>query len=91
MLLGDLLGAMTYAVDLAEGEQGGHVMRACLVGMDLGRRAGLDEEALASLYYALLLKDMGCSSNSARIAAVLIADDHRVKRSSKRRDLTRVT
>ena len=91
MLLGDLLGAMTYAVDLAEGEQGGHVMRACLVGMGLGRRAGLDEEALGSLYYALLLKDMGCSSNSARIAAVLIADDHRVKRSSKRRDLTRVT
>jgi HD-GYP domain-containing protein (c-di-GMP phosphodiesterase class II) len=91
VLLGDLLGAMTYALDLAEGEQGGHVMRACVIGMGIGRRAGLDEDALTALYHALLLKDMGCSSNSARIAAVLISDDHRVKRSSKRRDLTRAS
>ena len=91
MLLGDLLGAMSYALDLTEGEQGGHVLRTCLIGMGIGRRAGLGEEELASLYHALLLKDMGCSSNSARIAAVLLADDHRVKRSSKRRDLTRAS
>jgi HD-GYP domain-containing protein (c-di-GMP phosphodiesterase class II) len=91
VLLGDLLGAMSYALDLTEGEQGGHVLRSCLIGMGIGERAGLDERGLADLYYALLLKDMGCSSNSARIAAVLVADDHRAKRSSKRRDLTRVT
>ncbi|HZB75151.1 MAG TPA: HD domain-containing phosphohydrolase [Solirubrobacteraceae bacterium] len=91
MLLGELLGGMSYAIDLAEGEQSGHTLRACLIGMSLGERAGLDEDARADLYYTLLLKDAGCSSNSARIAAVLVADDHRVKRSSKRRDLSLVT
>ena len=59
--------------------------------MGIGQRAGLGEERARDLYHALLLKDMGCSSNSARIAAVLLADDHRVKRSSKRRDLTRAS
>ena len=91
MLLGELLGAMSYALDLAEGEQSGHVLRTCLIGMGLGERAGLGDRALGDLYYALLLKDAGCSSNSSRIAAVLLADDHRAKRSSKRRDLTRAT
>jgi HD-GYP domain-containing protein (c-di-GMP phosphodiesterase class II) len=91
LLLGELLGAMSYALDLAEGEQSGHVMRTCLIGMGLGERAGLDDRTLGDLYYALLLKDAGCSSNSSRIAAVLLADDHRAKRSSKRRDLTRAT
>ena len=82
---------MSYALDLAEGEQGGHVLRACLIGMGIGERAGLSDKELGDLYYALLLKDTGCSSNSSRIAAVLIADDHRAKRSSKRRDLTLAT
>ena len=91
MLLGELLGALSYALDLTEGEQSGHVQRACLIGMGIGQRAGLGERDLADLYYTLLLKDAGCSSNSARIAAVLVADDHRAKRSSKRRDLTRAT
>ncbi|MET0816316.1 MAG: metal-dependent phosphohydrolase, partial [Solirubrobacteraceae bacterium] len=77
MLLGELLGAMSYALDLAEGEQGGHVLRTCLIGMRIGERAGLGDKELGDLYYALLLKDAGCSSNSSRIAAVLIADDHR--------------
>jgi HD-GYP domain-containing protein (c-di-GMP phosphodiesterase class II) len=91
VLLGELLGALSYALDLTEGEQSGHVQRACLIGMGIGQRAGLGEPDLADLYYTLLLKDAGCSSNSARIAAVLVADDHRAKRSSKRRDLTRAT
>jgi HD-GYP domain-containing protein (c-di-GMP phosphodiesterase class II) len=91
VLLGELLGALSYALDLTEGEQSGHVLRACLIGMGIGERAGLGERELGDLYHTLLLKDAGCSSNSARIAAVLVADDHRAKRSSKRRDLTRAT
>ena len=49
----------------------------CLIGMGSGERAGLGERDLADLYYTLLLKDTGCSSNSSRIAARAVADDHR--------------
>ena len=38
------------------------------------------------LFYALLLKDAGCSANSARMAALFGADDHVAKRTSKRVD-----
>ena len=38
------------------------------------------------LFYALLLKDAGCSANSARMAALFGADDHAAKRTSKRVD-----
>jgi HD-GYP domain-containing protein (c-di-GMP phosphodiesterase class II) len=47
--------------------------------MRLGQEAGLDQETLAALYYALLLKDAGCSSNAARMAALFGSDDQTVK------------
>ena len=47
--------------------------------MRLGERLGLPGTALDSLYYALLLKDIGCSSNAARMAQAFAADDQVVK------------
>ena len=38
------------------------------------------------MFYALLLKDAGCSANSAKMAALFGADDHLAKRTSKRID-----
>jgi HD-GYP domain-containing protein (c-di-GMP phosphodiesterase class II) len=70
---------MSRALDLTEGHPFGHAMRACVIGMRLGQGAGLDEEQLAALYYAILLKDAGGSSNAARTAALFGSDDHRVK------------
>ena len=70
--LGDLLGALSYALDLTEGQDAGHTLRSCLIGMTLGERLGLDDEQRSELYYALLLKDIGCSTNSARTAALLV-------------------
>ena len=73
--LGEILGALTYALDLAEGQAAGHALRSCLIGMTIGERLRLGAERRSELYYALLLKDAGCSSNASRVAALLAADD----------------
>ena len=52
--------------------------------MRLAQVLGLDAATRSDLYYALLLKDAGCSANSARMAALFGADDHVAKRTSKR-------
>lgn len=44
---------------------------------------GLDERSLGDLYFAVLLKDLGCSSNAARIAELYVADDRRFKQDWK--------
>ena len=87
--LGDLLGALSYALDLTEGQDAGHTLRSCLIGMTLGERLGLDDERRSELYYALLLKDVGCSTNSSRTAALLAADDARAKQAHKLSDWTK--
>ena len=79
----EVLGALSRALDLTEGQPVGHTMRSCLIGMRLGRELGLDDVTLSALYYALLLKDAGCSSNAARMCALFGADDAVVKRRMK--------
>jgi putative nucleotidyltransferase with HDIG domain len=77
--LSEVLSALSCALDLTEGAPAGHTMRACLIGMRLAESIGLDTEKRSSLYYALLLKDAGCSSNAGRMAALFGADDQIVK------------
>jgi HD-GYP domain-containing protein (c-di-GMP phosphodiesterase class II) len=87
--LSGLIGAMSYALDVTEGEPPGHAVRSCLIGMRLAEELGLGAGARSDLFYALLLKDAGCSANSARMAALFAADDHAAKRTSKRVDWAR--
>ena len=81
--LAEILSALSFALDITEGARPGHSVRACLLGMRLGKQIGLSEQALSELYYALLLKDIGCSSNSARMAYAFAADDQIVKQHFK--------
>lgn len=81
--LSELLGALSCALDMTEGQPVGHSMRCCWIGMHVGQRLGLGEEALWELYYVLLLKDLGCSSNAAKLADFYGADDLAFKRSFK--------
>lgn len=81
--LNDLLSALSYALDLTEGQPEGHCIRCCYIGMHIGRAFGIDEETLNDLYYTLLLKDLGCSSNAARICSLYMADDLSFKRDFK--------
>lgn len=78
--LAEVISALTYALDLTEGQRPGHTLRTALIAMRLGRELGLDADAMGALYYASLLKDAGCSSNAARMAALFGSDDQSVKR-----------
>ena len=76
-------------MDIAEGEPPGHAARSCLIGMRVADAIGLDRQARPDLFYALLLKDAGCSANSAQMAALFGADDQEAKRTSKLVDWAR--
>jgi HD-GYP domain-containing protein (c-di-GMP phosphodiesterase class II) len=89
ILLSEVIGALSYALDLTEGEPPGHAVRSCLIGMRLAEELRLDAAQRSDLFYALLLKDAGCTANSARMAALFGADDHEVKHSAKRIDWAR--
>lgn len=73
--LSELLGALSHALDLTEGQPAGHCVRACWIGIHVGREMGLPDSNLWELYYTILLKDLGCSSNAARICQLYLADD----------------
>lgn len=51
--------------------------------MHLGMQLQLSPEQLSDLYYTLLLKDIGCSSNAARICKLYLTDDLDFKRGYK--------
>ncbi|WP_316355678.1 HD-GYP domain-containing protein [Devosia sp.] len=77
--LSEVVGALSYALDITEGQPVGHSLRCCWIGMHVGMRLGLAPAELSDLYYTLLLKDIGCSSNAARICQLYLADDLRFK------------
>ncbi|ODN69294.1 Cyclic di-GMP phosphodiesterase response regulator RpfG [Methylobrevis pamukkalensis] len=84
--LAELLGALSHALDLTEGQPPGHCVRCAYLGTAVGRAMGLDDAALSDLYYTLLLKDLGCSSNAARICELYLTDDLTFKADFKRID-----
>lgn len=81
--LSELISALSHALDITEGQPEGHCVRCCWIGMHIGRRCGLNDGELWNLYYTLLLKDLGCSSNAARICELYLTDDLRFKRDFK--------
>ena len=87
--LSQLIGALSSALDIGEGEPPGHAVRSCLIGMRLADEIGLDASARSDLFYALLLKDAGCSANAAHMSALFGADDQDAKRTSKLVDWAR--
>lgn len=87
--LSEIISALSYALDLTEGQPVGHAVRSCLLGMKLADQLGLSSLEKSQLYYAILLKDTGCSSNAARVYQIFGTDDHRTKRDLKTTDWTR--
>jgi HD-GYP domain-containing protein (c-di-GMP phosphodiesterase class II) len=87
--LPELLSALSFALDLTEGAVPGHALRSCLLGMRLGTELGFTPVELADLYHALLLKDIGCSSNAARMCQIIGGgDDRAIKSGIKLEDWT---
>lgn len=81
--LSEIIGALSYALDLTEGQPPGHCLRACWIGMHIGQRLGLAPAAMSDLFYTLLLKDTGCSSNAARLWELYGGDELQTKHDFK--------
>ncbi|WP_375451346.1 HD-GYP domain-containing protein [uncultured Devosia sp.] len=81
--LSEVVGALSFALDITEGQPVGHSLRCCWIGMHIGMQMRLSPAELSDLYYTLLLKDIGCSSNAARICKLYLTDDLDFKRGFK--------
>ncbi len=85
--MSEVIAALSYALDLTGGQPEGHASRSCLLGMRLSCEIHLSGKESAALFYALLLKDLGCSTNAARMSYLFNADDRATKRSVVALDL----
>jgi HD domain len=84
----EILSALSYALDITEGQSEGHSVRTRLIGMRIAQGAAVPLASRGPLFYALLLKDLGCSSNAARLCGLFGADDRTLKRDHKLTDWT---
>ena len=85
----EIVSALSVALDITQGHPEGHCMRNALIGMRLAEALQLPSVDRSALFYALLLKDLGCSSNAAKMTYLFGADDHRIKRSLRMIDWTK--
>ena len=84
-----MLGALSYALDITEGEPPGHAVRTLSIGMRIAEQLRLGDDVRSALFYALLLKDAGCSANASRLSSLFQADDQPAKAAMKRVDWSR--
>jgi HD-GYP domain-containing protein (c-di-GMP phosphodiesterase class II) len=84
--LSEIISALSFALDVTEGQPAGHAARSCAIGMRIAAVAGVPEADLSSLYYALLLKDAGCSANAAAVCSIFGSDDRAYKADRKSAD-----
>jgi hypothetical protein len=78
--MSEVIGALSYALDVTDGQPAGHAVRSCMIGMRLVHELGLGPEEQGAAFYGLLLKDAGCSSNAAAVSAVYGGGDLVAKR-----------
>src|SRR3978361_1211369 len=67
----EVISALSFALDLTEGQPMGHAIRSCVLGMAIAKELGLPLADRSDLYYALLMKDAGCSTNASKMFQLL--------------------
>ena len=81
--LSEILSAFSYALDLTEGQPAGHSIRAAWIGTCLADAIGISGDQLSDISYAVLLKDLGCSVNAARVSELFVGNDRKLKHEFK--------
>lgn len=89
--LSEVIGALSYALDITEGQPQGHAARTCMLGMRIARELHLSAQTSSALFYGLLLKDLGCSSNASKMCYLFGSDERAAKRDVKTVDWTSVS
>jgi len=73
--IAEILTALSTALDMVEGQPTGHASRTCLLSLAIADALGLNDDEQDDLYFAALIKDSGCSSNSARVHKMFGGDE----------------
>lgn len=76
----ELLAALSLATDLANAFPMEKGLRNCLLALLIGRDLGLDQDALADVYYFGLLRSIGCTSYAYE-EAIATGDDRNFRNS----------
>lgn len=84
-----LLAALSAALDLVEGQPAGHARRTSMIAARLAEMLGFGLYEQQQAYSASLVKDSGCSNNSARIHKIFGGDELLAKRAVKFVDWSR--
>ena len=79
----EILSALSHALDLVEGQPQGHATRTALIAGRLAAILKLDDQIKRESFYVSILKDSGCSDNSARVHKLFGGDDLLAKRNVK--------
>jgi HD domain len=86
--LSELLGAISFGIDLAMGNQPEHVLRQTVLALRLADRLGLDEDAREVVFYTSLLAWVGCHIDAYEQAR-WFGDDLAVKHAARFTDIGR--
>lgn len=73
--LTELLAATSLATDLVTGQPLEHALRTCLLSVDIGRRLGLDADALREVHCVALLRFLGCTADAPEMARLAGGDN----------------
>src|SRR5258706_1318630 len=73
--LAEILGGLSLATDLAVGFPMETSLGAAILAARMGRALGLAEQAISDLYYATLLRFLGCTISAPEVARDLAAGD----------------
>lgn len=76
--LAEVLGALSMATDLANGNPMETALRTCLLAVGLAREVGASEQQLSDAYDAAMLRYLGCTAFASEEAAAF-GDDIAVK------------
>jgi hypothetical protein len=71
--------ALSRALDLTEGEPLGHSLRTAWIGLSIAKAIQLSAPERNDLFYALLLKDAGCTANAHQVSEWFATDDRTAK------------
>lgn len=73
--LSEILGALSLATDLADGQPSGSAMSAAVISARIGLALGLSTAEQAELYYATLCRFIGCTATASDVAALGLGEE----------------
>ena len=87
--IGEVLSALSFALDLAGDQPAGHTIRSCVIGMHIASELRMDSAIASDLFYALLLKDAGNSAGGSKLMRLVGADNATGRRGGRSKDWIR--